>query len=161
LAARPALWKVDTKDDVAGWIRDSHVIAKTVVYSPEILAAVEQPGELAPINLPERYLKAAGETARARVVAAGLRLAMLLGAKPSDKPPAIPAGSPTAQPQATAQSTPTAKVSTPKAGESALNHWLNLNGNIRHNSTCKFYHNTKRGRACGPDEGKPCGICGG
>jgi len=40
-------------------------------------------------------------------------------------------------------------------------HWLNTPSNVRHNSTCKHFKATKRGRLCGPDEGKPCGICGG
>jgi len=40
-------------------------------------------------------------------------------------------------------------------------HWLNTPSNDRHNSTCKHFKATKRGRLCGPDEGKPCGICGG
>jgi len=42
-----------------------------------------------------------------------------------------------------------------------LSYWLNLNGDVRHNSTCRWYENTKRGRACAADEGKACGICGG
>jgi hypothetical protein len=42
-----------------------------------------------------------------------------------------------------------------------LGYWLNTSSNVRHNSTCQHYRNTKRGRACGPNEGKPCGICGG
>ena len=45
----------------------------------------------------------------------------------------------------------------PMAGE----HWLNTSSNVRHNSTCKYFKMTKRGRLCGPDEGKACGICGG
>lgn len=40
-------------------------------------------------------------------------------------------------------------------------HWLNTSSNVRHNSTCKYFKKTKRGRLCGPDEGKACGICGG
>jgi len=40
-------------------------------------------------------------------------------------------------------------------------HWLNTSSNVRHNSTCKHFKATKRGRLCGPDDGKPCGICGG
>jgi endonuclease YncB( thermonuclease family) len=49
------------------------------------------------------------------------------------------------------------KQPAPAAGE----HWLNTSSNVRHNSTCKHFKATKRGRLCGPDEGKPCGICGG
>ena len=40
-------------------------------------------------------------------------------------------------------------------------YWLNTSGNVRHNSTCKYYRNTKRGRECGASEGKACGACGG
>ena len=40
-------------------------------------------------------------------------------------------------------------------------YWLNSSSNVRHNSGCKYYKNTKRGRACGPNDGKPCGICKG
>jgi len=46
--------------------------------------AVQQPGELRPINLPESYLKAAGEKARQRIVAGGLRLAFLLRSAEND-----------------------------------------------------------------------------
>lgn len=40
-------------------------------------------------------------------------------------------------------------------------HWLNISSGVRHNSSCKWFGQTSRGRACGPEEGKPCGICGG
>ena len=40
-------------------------------------------------------------------------------------------------------------------------YWLNTNGNTRHNSGCKYFKNTKTGRACSKDEGKACGMCGG
>lgn len=46
---------------------------------------------------------------------------------------------------------------TAPAGE----YWLNTNTGSRHNSTCRNFNNTKRGRFCGPDEGRACGICGG
>lgn len=49
------------------------------------------------------------------------------------------------------------KQPAPVAGE----HWLNTSSDVRHNSTCKYFKMTKRGRLCGPDEGKACGICGG
>jgi hypothetical protein len=82
LRQRPMLWKVDTESGVEAWIQESHELGKTFAYDPVILQAVEQPGELLSINLPESYLKAAGEKARQRIVAAGLRLATLL--KPAD-----------------------------------------------------------------------------
>lgn len=40
-------------------------------------------------------------------------------------------------------------------------HWLNTGSGVRHNRSCKWFGQTSRGRPCGPDEGKPCGICGG
>lgn len=39
--------------------------------------------------------------------------------------------------------------------------WLNSSSNVRHNQNCEHFQNTKRGRICGPNDGKPCGICGG
>jgi len=43
----------------------------------------------------------------------------------------------------------------------ATGYWLNTGSNVRHNSSCKHYRATKRGRECQADEGKACGICGG
>lgn len=43
----------------------------------------------------------------------------------------------------------------------AFVHWLNTTTGTRHNANCENYQNTKRGRMCAPDEGSPCGICGG
>lgn len=40
-------------------------------------------------------------------------------------------------------------------------YWLNTSSNVRHNRSCRYYANTKRGRKCSASEGKPCGICGG
>lgn len=48
-----------------------------------------------------------------------------------------------------------------KPQEASGGHWLNSSSGVRHNSSCKWFGNTSRGRACGPDEGKACGICGG
>ena len=78
LRAKQLLWKVDTGGMVEDWIQEGHELAKSFTYSPLIIEATEQPGELQRINLPEGYLKEAGEHARARVVAAGLRLGSTL-----------------------------------------------------------------------------------
>lgn len=43
----------------------------------------------------------------------------------------------------------------------ALGFWLNISSNVRHNSTCRYYQNTKNGRNCDKDTGKACGSCGG
>jgi endonuclease YncB( thermonuclease family) len=39
--------------------------------------------------------------------------------------------------------------------------WLNTTSGVRHNAGCEYYRNTRRGRPCGSNEGKPCGKCGG
>ena len=53
-------------------------------------------------------------------------------------------------------------TTTVSASSSAeLTHWLNTNGNVRHNRNCRWCKNTKRGRMCGPNEGRACGKCGG
>ena len=61
-----------------GWIEESHEVAKAVVYTPDVLTAAEQAGQGEKITLSEEYLKAAGDEARRRVVAAGMRLSALL-----------------------------------------------------------------------------------
>lgn len=40
-------------------------------------------------------------------------------------------------------------------------YWLNLGSNSRHNKSCTYFNNTKRGRFCTAEEGKACGKCGG
>ena len=40
-------------------------------------------------------------------------------------------------------------------------YWLNTKTNVRHNSHCRWYKNTKHGRMCTKNEGRACGICGG
>ena len=40
-------------------------------------------------------------------------------------------------------------------------YWLNTSSNVRHNERCENFQKTKKGRFCGADEGKACGICGG
>ena len=41
----------------------------------------------------------------------------------------------------------------------AVGHWLSASG-TRHNATCRHFK-CKGGRPCKPDEGRPCGSCGG
>jgi len=38
-------------------------------------------------------------------------------------------------------------------------YWLNLNGNKRHNSSCRWFRNTNTGRLCTVDEGIAAGCC--
>ena len=40
-------------------------------------------------------------------------------------------------------------------------HWMNTSSGVRHNRSCRWFGNTKNGRYCRPDEGRPCGQCGG
>lgn len=40
-------------------------------------------------------------------------------------------------------------------------YWLNTGSNVRHNSACRYYMNTKNGRKCTANEGRACGTCGG
>ena len=54
------------------------------------------------------------------------------------------------------QKTPEVKEADPKAV-----YWLNTSSGVRHNNRCEHFQKTKKGRICGADEGKPCGICGG
>jgi endonuclease YncB( thermonuclease family) len=51
---------------------------------------------------------------------------------------------------------------TPKVeGGGTGEYWLNTASNVRHNSTCESFKNTKQGRLCGKDDGKARGRCGG
>jgi hypothetical protein len=57
--------------------------------------------------------------------------------------------------------TPTRTASqTTASQDQQLTHWLTISSGKRHNSTCRWYHNS-RGRPCRADEGTPCKICGG
>ncbi|TXF90842.1 hypothetical protein FUA23_05225 [Neolewinella aurantiaca] len=38
-------------------------------------------------------------------------------------------------------------------------YWLNLNGNKRHKSSCRWFKNTAKGRLCTADEGVAAGCC--
>jgi hypothetical protein len=81
LKEQPELWNVDTRLDINGWAAESNEAAKSMVYDPAILQAVRgaTPGvKLEPISLSTEYLQAAGQMARRRIVAAGLRLGALL-----------------------------------------------------------------------------------
>ncbi len=42
-----------------------------------------------------------------------------------------------------------------------MSYWLNTSSGVRHNQRCEHFQKTKKGRFCGPNDGKPCGICGG
>lgn len=54
-------------------------------------------------------------------------------------------------------------VDSPPADETSVGdtgYWLATNSKVRHNKRCRNYRKVK-GRPCGSDEGRPCGICGG
>ena len=153
---RPA--KVD--GDVEDWIVESHELAKSFAYSPEIIAAVRADGELNPINLPREYLTSAGSRARQRIVAAGLRAGTLINSLKA--PPKTEQTTPAAADLAFGMDSPKrAATKEPPSVSTEKTHWLNLSGNVRHNPSCRWYQNTKRGRMCRADEGKACGQCGG
>jgi hypothetical protein len=82
LDTAPEWRKVDVTTDVPAWVAESHELAKTFVYCPEIITAAGAPRPLAAVTLPEAYLKEAGAKARQRVGAAGMRLAAVLAARP-------------------------------------------------------------------------------
>jgi hypothetical protein len=80
------VWDLSSQEtDPVQWAKESHDLAEAVVYDEVILTAVRNtpPGQkMTPVELPAEYYKAAGEQARKRVLAAGLRLGVLLGVKP-------------------------------------------------------------------------------
>jgi hypothetical protein len=45
-------------------------------------------------------------------------------------------------------------------GQQQTGYWLTISSGIRHNSSCRYYMNSK-GRSCGPNEGRACKLCGG
>ena len=45
-----------------------------------------------------------------------------------------------------------------KKGKPVVKHCLSPSG-VRHNSGCRYY--SPDAKPCGPDEGRPCGVCGG
>lgn len=54
-----------------------------------------------------------------------------------------------------------ARLKKPEKQDSDALHWLNTSSGVRHNERCEHFKNTKKGRLCGPNDGKACGICGG
>lgn len=68
--------------DPATWLQESHQLAQTIGYGPEILTplrAAEKSGEKPPvITLTDDYLSEAGRAAQKRVLESGYRLAAML-----------------------------------------------------------------------------------
>jgi len=48
-----------------------------------------------------------------------------------------------------------------KTQEARIKYWLNSKSGTRHRPGCHFHGKTANGYYCGPNEGKPCAICGG
>lgn len=162
-----AWYSAGKETDVRKWVDESHALCQLFLYSPAILRAVgDTPHgtKMRPLELPVAYMQKAGSIARERVVAAGMRLGVMLGAEPSAFPkladgdrPARDMGAAALAPLAASRARPSAPAGTAAVQE----HWLNIDSNIRHNSSCRYYGKTKSGRACAADEGKPCKLCGG
>lgn len=55
----------------------------------------------------------------------------------------------------------TPEVATEESKDEKMSYWLNTSSGVRHNQRCEHFQKTKKGRLCGANEGKPCGICGG
>jgi S1/P1 nuclease len=95
------VWDTAAKEaDPRKWVEESHALAQSAVYTDEVLNAIRgapmvfveerrrrrssnsepaQPKQqLSPIELSEVYMKQAGDVARQRIIAAGIRLGALL-----------------------------------------------------------------------------------
>ena len=85
--------------------------------------------------------------------------------KPAEEKAAAPMQPLVTTPPATEPTEPAAKPPAPTEPaakpEEKLSHWLNTSNNTRHNSGCRWYSNTKKGRKCSASEGHACGQCGG
>lgn len=75
----------------------------------------------------------------------------------ADKPEA--GGGAPAPGGASNETTPQA-VGATGAAEAKSTRWLTTADGQRHNNRCRFFQSGE-GRTCGPDEGKPCKVCGG
>lgn len=49
----------------------------------------------------------------------------------------------------------------PKSETAVIGYWLNESSEVRHNSNCQHYKNTKRGKRCSKTEGQAGRCCGG
>jgi hypothetical protein len=78
----PMLWVASRGGDAEAWARESHALARTVAYCPEVVDALGGASEAAAIALPADYAATVREHAQRQIVAAGLRLATLLEANP-------------------------------------------------------------------------------
>lgn len=63
--------------------------------------------------------------------------------------------------QTQSRAPPVKHEQTAKPAQEERRYWLNTKSNVRHNRSCRWFCNTKRGRFCTKDEGRACGKCGG
>lgn len=56
---------------------------------------------------------------------------------------------------------PTTEISKPSVESNNTVYWINSSSMTRHNSSCKYYNNTKTGYFTTKIEGKACSSCGG
>ncbi len=79
------VWDTAAKEmDPNAWAQESHTLCESFVYSDSILNVVRNTpkGEkLPPIDLPADCMRNAGREARLRIIAAGVRVGVLLGGK--------------------------------------------------------------------------------
>ncbi len=61
-----------------------------------------------------------------------------------------------------AMATPSARMEDLPSGQvtAEKTHWLTTVPGVRHNSSCRYFKNSK-GRMCKEDEGRACKKCGG
>lgn len=152
------------KTDIRQWLAESFTLAKDFVYDDAILTVVRRATPQQPIEritLSEDYLKAAGGHARKRVLAAGLRLAVVLKDVAATSPAAFSSGVSGYSPSISMFVAPSATPSATTAIRAELAHWLNTKTGQRHNRECRWFQKTKHGRMCSADEGDPCDQCGG
>jgi hypothetical protein len=146
-----------------GWAKESHELCKAFVYDRAILEAVRATpagSEIPKVYLPDPYYKEAGDHARRRIVAAGVRLGKVLRGDVSARLRTTTAEAFDFE-SAGVATTLAPQSATPTGKTAELTYWLNTKSNSRHNSRCKWYGKTKHGRYCTAEEGKPCGECGG
>jgi len=124
-----------------GWLQRPSVAAD----SPDDLRA-----QVAKLMSQVETLKAENETLKKE----NQSLRRML-ATPSSQParPTAPTPSPPAASKAPAS---TVQPPAPKPA----GYWITTSSGVRHNSSCRYYMNSN-GRAGGPNEGRPCKVCGG
>ncbi len=55
----------------------------------------------------------------------------------------------------------TSSSSASKPASPISGYWLNTASNVRHNSNCRYFKNTRQGRICTKNDGRACKTCGG